>query len=178
MAPNLEDTDEGLGEVVECAAPHFHVLEVKHAPKKLHAQKCKDDDEEEEKEEQRGDGADRVEQGRHQVAQGCPVPGERRDTAPPFTMLQNSEQETDSRRLPASPALPSCHSQTTPWRQNSPAWPCSAIQELPALLTLQPSPGTRPVTPEAPPPTEVPPQPRDLEDAEEPDAAQDGDAQG
>jgi len=79
MAPDLEDTDEGLGEVVERAAPHLHVLEVKLAPKELHAQQRKDDDEEEEKEQQRGNGADRVEQGGHQVAQGCPVPGERRD---------------------------------------------------------------------------------------------------
>lgn len=107
VAPDLEDTDEGLGEGVKCATPHFHVLKVKHAPKKLHAQKCKDDDEEEEKEEQRGNGADRVEQGCHQVAQGRPVPGERRDTAPPFTASQNSEQERDSRRLSASPALSS-----------------------------------------------------------------------
>lgn len=57
-APNLEDTDEGLGKVVERAAPHFHVLKIKLAPKELHAQQGKNYDEEEEEEEQRGNGAD------------------------------------------------------------------------------------------------------------------------
>lgn len=44
----LEDTDEGLREVVKVAAPHLHVLEVIPAPEELHAQQGKDDDEEEE----------------------------------------------------------------------------------------------------------------------------------
>lgn len=58
---------------------HFHVLKIKLAPKELHAQQGKNYDKEEEEEEQRGNGADRVEQRGHQVAQRCPIPGKRRD---------------------------------------------------------------------------------------------------
>lgn len=73
-AAHLEDADEGLREAVEVAAAHLGVLEVIPAPEELHAQQGEDDDEEEEQEQQRGDGADGVEQGRHQVAQRRPVP--------------------------------------------------------------------------------------------------------
>lgn len=78
---HLEDADEGLGEAVKVAAPHLCVLEVVPASEELHAQQGEDDNEEEQQQQQGGYGADGVEQGSHQVAQGRPVPeeGEQRD---------------------------------------------------------------------------------------------------
>lgn len=94
----LEDADEGLREVVEVAAPHLRVLEVVPAPEELHAQQRKDDDEEEEQQQQRGDGADGVEQGRHQIAQRRPVPEgrgsqvQRRHTPSPRPRLRGAPE--------------------------------------------------------------------------------------
>lgn len=73
-AAYLEDTDEGLGEVVKVASSYFSVFKVISASKELHAQQGKDDDEEKEHQQERSDGADGVEQRGHQVAQRCPVP--------------------------------------------------------------------------------------------------------
>lgn len=44
-AAYLEDTDEGLGEVVKVAPSYFCVFKVVSASKELHAQQGKDDDE-------------------------------------------------------------------------------------------------------------------------------------
>lgn len=74
--PYLKHGEEGLGEVIERAPPGLHLIKVELPPEELHAQEGEDDDEEKQQQKQGGDGAHRVQQGRHQVAQGVPVPGD------------------------------------------------------------------------------------------------------
>lgn len=74
VLPYLENTDEGLREIVKVAASGPVIREVKFTPKHLHAQERENDDEEEKEEEQGGDGAHRVEERSHKIAQRGPVP--------------------------------------------------------------------------------------------------------
>ena len=70
---HLEHGEQGLGEVVEGAPLGDRLVEVELSPEQLHAQQGEDDDEEEEQQQQGRDGADRVQQRRHQVGQRVPV---------------------------------------------------------------------------------------------------------
>lgn len=75
-AAYLEDTDEGLGEVVKVASSYFRVFKVISASEELHAQQGENDNEKKEQQQEGSDGADGVEQRGHQIAQRCPVPEE------------------------------------------------------------------------------------------------------
>lgn len=71
----LKHSEQRLGKVVKGASPGL--VKVEFTPKQLHAQQGEDDDEEEEKEQQGSDGANRVQQGCHQVGQGVPISKQR-----------------------------------------------------------------------------------------------------
>lgn len=67
----LKHSEQRLGEVVKRASSGL--VKVEFSPKQLHAQQGEDDDEEEQQEQQGSDGADRVQQGCHQVGQRVPI---------------------------------------------------------------------------------------------------------
>ena len=73
MKAHLEDSEQGLGEVIKRAPFGHSLVKVELAPKKLHAEQGENNDEEEEQQQQGGDGLHGVEQRGHQVAKRCPV---------------------------------------------------------------------------------------------------------
>lgn len=68
---HLKHGEQRLGKVVKGAAPRL--FEVEFPAEQLHAEEGEDDDEEEEQEQQGSDGADRIQQRRHQVGQRVPI---------------------------------------------------------------------------------------------------------
>lgn len=69
----LEHSDEGLRKTVKGAAGFGLVGKVELASEHLHAKQGEDDYEEEEEQQQAGNGADRVQEGSHQITERCPV---------------------------------------------------------------------------------------------------------
>lgn len=69
----LENSEKGLGEVIESASFSHSFIKVKLSPKKLHAKQGKDNDKEEKQQQQGCDGLHGVEERGHQVTERCPV---------------------------------------------------------------------------------------------------------
>ena len=76
----LKDCEQWLPEGIKVAARFaLSGVKVEASPKQLHAKEGEDDDEQEQQQQQGHDGTHRVQQRRHQVAQGGPVPGHKRE---------------------------------------------------------------------------------------------------
>lgn len=76
--PHLEDSEQGLGKVIECASFGHSLVKIELAPKQLHAEQGEDDDEEEEQQQEGGNRLHGVEQRSHEVTKRCPVTGKER----------------------------------------------------------------------------------------------------